>query len=197
VPHESAFEHAECLLLLGQRMPHRSAEPNLQRGETLAAAGYAAGRASLGQASRQPVERLCVFLDRAPAAARSDVWSDAYAYTVDAWQRTVLFWDALRQRGDIYLEHRRAGKPPVLRFPYEILIDGRTLEHPVNYALLRILPRDDVPEDAYSTAGNRGQYVIVVPSHDVVIVRRGLDYGRQGFNRWDLTREVLKAIAVE
>jgi CubicO group peptidase (beta-lactamase class C family) len=53
--------------------------------------------------------------------------------------------------------------------------------------------RDDVPKDAFSTAGNRGQYVIVVPSHDLVIVRRGLDYGRQGFNRWDLTREVLKA----
>jgi CubicO group peptidase (beta-lactamase class C family) len=54
--------------------------------------------------------------------------------------------------------------------------------------------RTDVPADAYSTAGNRGQYVIVVPSHDLVIVRRGLDYGRQGFNRWDLTREVLKAV---
>ena len=54
--------------------------------------------------------------------------------------------------------------------------------------------RDDVPADAYSTAGNRGQYVVIVPSHDLVIVRRGLDYGRQGFNRWDLTREVLKAI---
>lgn len=53
--------------------------------------------------------------------------------------------------------------------------------------------RSDVPADAYSTAGNRGQYVIVVPSHDLVIVRRGLDYGRQGFNRWDLAREVLKA----
>jgi len=53
--------------------------------------------------------------------------------------------------------------------------------------------RTDVPTDAYSTAGNRGQYVIVVPSHDLVIVRRGLDYGRQGFDRWDLTREVLKA----
>jgi len=53
--------------------------------------------------------------------------------------------------------------------------------------------RDDVPRDAYSTAGNRGQYVIVVPSHDLVIVRRGLDFGRQGFNRWDLTREILKA----
>jgi len=57
--------------------------------------------------------------------------------------------------------------------------------------------RTDVPKTAYSTAGNRGQYVIVVPTHDLVIVRRGLDYGRQGFNRWDLTREVLKAVQVE
>jgi CubicO group peptidase (beta-lactamase class C family) len=56
--------------------------------------------------------------------------------------------------------------------------------------------RADVPKDAYSTSGNRGQYVIVVPSHDLVIVRRGLDYGRQGFNRWDLTREVLKSVRV-
>lgn len=55
--------------------------------------------------------------------------------------------------------------------------------------------RTDVPKDAYATSGNRGQYVIVVPSHDLVIVRRGLDYGKQGFNRWDLTREVLKAIS--
>ena len=54
--------------------------------------------------------------------------------------------------------------------------------------------RNDVPEDTYSTSGNRGQYVVVVPTHDLVIVRRGLDYGRQGFSRWSLTREVLKAI---
>lgn len=54
--------------------------------------------------------------------------------------------------------------------------------------------RTDVPRDAYSTAGNRGQYVVVIPSRDTVIVRRGLDYGKQGFDNWDLTREVLKAI---
>jgi CubicO group peptidase (beta-lactamase class C family) len=54
--------------------------------------------------------------------------------------------------------------------------------------------RTDVPKSAYSTAGNRGQYVVVVPSHDLVIVRRGLDYGRQGFDQWDLLREVLKAM---
>ena len=57
--------------------------------------------------------------------------------------------------------------------------------------------RNDVPKSAYSTAGNRGQYVVIVPSHDTVIVRRGLDYGEQGFDRWDLTREVLKAIEVD
>jgi CubicO group peptidase (beta-lactamase class C family) len=54
--------------------------------------------------------------------------------------------------------------------------------------------RNDVPKDAYSTSGNRGQYTIVVPTHDLVIVRRGLDYGRQGFDRWGLTREVIRAI---
>ncbi len=54
--------------------------------------------------------------------------------------------------------------------------------------------KGDVPPDAYSTAGNRGQFVVVVPSKNLVIVRRGLDWGRQGFDRWDLTREVLKAI---
>jgi CubicO group peptidase (beta-lactamase class C family) len=55
--------------------------------------------------------------------------------------------------------------------------------------------RSDVPKDAYSTNGNRGQFVVVVPTHQLVIVRQGLDYGRQGFDRWSLTREVLKAIA--
>lgn len=54
--------------------------------------------------------------------------------------------------------------------------------------------RTDVPSNAYTTNGNRGQYTVIVPSHDLVIVRRGLDYGQQGFNPWDLTHEVLKAI---
>ena len=55
--------------------------------------------------------------------------------------------------------------------------------------------RKDIPADTYSTAGNRGQYAVVVPSYDLVIVRRGLDWlpGQHPFDRWDLTREVLKA----
>ncbi len=55
--------------------------------------------------------------------------------------------------------------------------------------------RKDVPPDAYAAAGNRGQYIVVVPSYDLVIVRRGLDWlpREHSFPRWDLTREVLKA----
>ena len=55
--------------------------------------------------------------------------------------------------------------------------------------------RTDIPADAYSTAGHRGQFTVVVPSYDLVIVRRGLDWlpGQHRFSQWDLTREILKA----
>ena len=55
--------------------------------------------------------------------------------------------------------------------------------------------RDDIPADAYSTAGNRGQFTVVVPSQDLVIVRRGLDWlpATHRFSQWDLAREVLEA----
>lgn len=68
------------------------------------------------------------------------VFTDAFAYAVDAQQRTVLFLDTLRRRGNTFVEHESAGCPPVLAFEYETLIDGRDLERPVNYALVRIIP---------------------------------------------------------
>ena len=52
-----------------------------------------------------------------------------------------------------------------------------------------------LPKDAFAAAGNRCQYVNVAPSHDLVIVRKGLDFGGQGFNPWDLLGEVLKAVS--
>lgn len=54
--------------------------------------------------------------------------------------------------------------------------------------------RTDVPQDAYTMAGAQGQYAIVVPSHDLVIVRRGLDSGAPGFPTWDLVAQVIKAL---
>lgn len=63
---------------------------------------------------------------------------DVVAYQRDLLERTILFWDTLRQRADNMLEHQRAGLPPLLDFKYETLLDARRFEHPVNYALLRI-----------------------------------------------------------
>jgi pimeloyl-ACP methyl ester carboxylesterase len=73
--------------------------------------------------------------------------AQALSYWVDSWQRTVLFWDVLRERGNIFLEHEKEGKPPVLVFEYDIVVDGRTLEQPANYALVRIKPPAEHPTD--------------------------------------------------
>ena len=64
--------------------------------------------------------------------------TEAGEYLVDSWQRSLLFIDTLRQRGNNYLEHLQKGQPPVLTFPYTVVMDGRNLERPVNYALVRI-----------------------------------------------------------
>ena len=69
-----------------------------------------------------------------------DFWRDASAYWLDVTQRSILFWDTLRQRGNNWLEHEKAGKPPLLDFDWETVADGRTFDKPVNYALVRILP---------------------------------------------------------
>ncbi|HPQ72314.1 MAG TPA: DUF3141 domain-containing protein, partial [bacterium] len=65
-------------------------------------------------------------------------------YWTDFWQRTILFWDVLRQRSNQYYEHKAMKIPNVLRFEAEVLIDGRQLERPVNYGLARIKPPEGV-----------------------------------------------------
>ena len=49
-------------------------------------------------------------------------------------RRAVLFWDVMRKRGDNFLESTGKGGPPVLFFDYDVLIEGRTLDPPCNYA---------------------------------------------------------------
>jgi len=66
--------------------------------------------------------------------------SDAASYLIDAWQRMILTWDVLRERGNQSLAHLQSGKPPVLVFDYETVLDGRALPRPANYALLRVKP---------------------------------------------------------
>lgn len=63
---------------------------------------------------------------------------ELFEYQRDFYERTLLFWDTLRQRANNMLDHERAGLPPLLDFKYETLLDARRFDRPANYALLRI-----------------------------------------------------------
>ena len=70
---------------------------------------------------------------------------DGAEYVNDAWQRSVLYADVMRQRGNQYHEHLQEDVPHVLNFPYEPVMSGHDLARPVNYWLVRILPPDGNP----------------------------------------------------
>ncbi len=106
--------------------------------------------------------------------------AQATAYAVDAWQRSVLFADVMRQRGNQYQAHLQERAPNVLDFGAELILDGRTLPRPVNYGLVRI----DVPGDLESARdrtdghdpGRKRPFVVVDP-------RAGHGPGIGGFKR--------------
>src|SRR5215471_14910411 len=66
--------------------------------------------------------------------------SDFLDYWVDAWQRSILLLDVLRQRGNNCAAHNARTAPHVLSFEVELVLDGRALQRPVNYGLVRIVP---------------------------------------------------------
>ncbi|RGP40971.1 6-aminohexanoate-oligomer exohydrolase [Altererythrobacter insulae] len=53
---------------------------------------------------------------------------------------------------------------------------------------------EGIPDDAFAARGNRGQYIVIVPSRNVVIVRRGEDMVGTRFNIAAFTRDVLAAL---
>src|SRR5437016_2530692 len=98
-------------------------------------------------------------------AKQAQVSSDVFGllgaatdYATDAAQRTVLFWDVMRQRGNQYRQHLAETVPNVLTYEAELIIDGRTLKRPVNYGLVRIVPPKGVTVDP-----RRRPFVIVDP----------------------------------
>src|ERR1700751_1550577 len=94
----------------------------------------------------------------APGGPLSGLVASAVEYVRDAGQRSVLFLDVLRRRGDQYREHLGQTAPHVLQYAAELIIDGRKLNEPVNYALVRIVPPKDVEIDLH-----RRPFVVVDP----------------------------------
>jgi pimeloyl-ACP methyl ester carboxylesterase len=102
---------------------------------------------------------LATFREAArPPVAPLSLWQDWAAYLTDTAQRSTLYWDTMRRRGNQWLERERQGNPPVLHFDSEIVLDAREFERPVNYALLRIVPPEGVVVDP-----RRRPYVIIDP----------------------------------
>ena len=71
----------------------------------------------------------------------------ALEYAIDTWQRNVLYADVMRQRGNQYQRHMSKQAPNVLSMKAEVVLDGRSLERPVNYILTRITPPKSMPID--------------------------------------------------
>ncbi|MCG6892030.1 MAG: DUF3141 domain-containing protein [Desulfobacteraceae bacterium] len=76
-------------------------------------------------------------------------------YSIDTFQRTVLYADTIRRRGNDWLRHNAEGMPPVLVFPWEMVVDGRRFRRPVNYALVRILDRRSPAASPEGAEGRR------------------------------------------
>ena len=98
-----------------------------------------------GQASNEPASYFGQF-------------GPPFDYMIDAAQRTVLFWDVLRQRGNQYREHLAETAPHVLEYDVELVLDGRAFARPVNYALVRIIPPASV-----EVSTTRRPFVVVDP----------------------------------
>ena len=52
-----------------------------------------------------------------------------------------------------------------------------------------------LPSGTFTTAGNKGQYVTVVPGHDLVIVRTGVDPEGKRFEQPRLVADVVLALS--
>src|SRR5687768_282615 len=65
---------------------------------------------------------------------------EAGSYGLDAVERWFLFLDVMRQRSERYREQTAKLAPHVLKFDFELIMDGQKLPRPVNYVLVRMKP---------------------------------------------------------
>ncbi|MEO0784655.1 MAG: serine hydrolase [Pseudomonadota bacterium] len=108
----------------------------------------------------------------------------------------------LARIGELYLNNGRWGDEQILHPEWRDFVTTPAPAQPASgefgygagFWLLPDAP--GVPEDAFAGMGHRGQYLVVVPSRGVVIVRRGYDEsgGRYRFDITGFTRDVIGAI---
>ncbi|MEL6568351.1 MAG: serine hydrolase [Pseudomonadota bacterium] len=107
----------------------------------------------------------------------------------------------LARIGQLYLNNGRWGDEQILHpewldfvmAPAPAQPEANDFGYGAGFWLLPDAP--GVPADAFAAMGHRGQYVVIVPSRDVVIVRRGYDpSGEYRFDITGFTRDIVGAI---
>lgn len=143
----------------------------------------------MSKSNSVPSQKIWPWLEKIPAwnqpqqpdpAAAMAAGGPLAQFMLDSYQRSVLFLDVLRQRGDEQREITSRPMATVLTFNHEILMSGRSLPRPINYSLSRI-----IPPVGYSTDLTKRPVVVVDP-------RAGQGPGIGGFKT---TSEIGDALA--
>jgi pimeloyl-ACP methyl ester carboxylesterase len=93
-----------------------------------------------------------------PVETLPGIFATALEYLLDTGQRSILFLDVMRRRGEQYRKHLAETVPHVLNYEVELIADGRNLKRPVNYVLVRIKPPGGVEIDL-----TRRPFVVIDP----------------------------------
>jgi len=95
-------------------------------------------------ASNDTLPSMAAMMNLNPALQAWRPWGE---YMTDVAQRTILYWDVMRQRSTQYYEEKSKAVPHALSFDAELVLDARTFDKPVNYLLARIKPARGVALD--------------------------------------------------
>ena len=70
--------------------------------------------------------------------------------------------------------------------------EGRNFGYGATFWLMN--KSEGIPKDTFAAFGNRGQYLVIIPSLDTAIVRRGYDTRETRFDIEAFTKDIVKAL---
>ncbi|VXC55232.1 serine hydrolase domain-containing protein [Sphingomonas sp. 8AM] len=151
-------------------------------------------RSTLGDARYRALpQRLFATLGMRHTVVQSD-WNDDYIASSDIWTtardlaRLGQFW-----LQDGVWQGRRLLPAGWMRYMTTAKAPQPERSEGYGASIWLFGPAQGLPTGSYSAQGNRGQYVMVVPSHRLVVVRRGEDPGAARFDVARFTADVIAA----
>lgn len=151
-------------------------------------------RSVAGFLERHPPAELFDRLGMVDTTAETD-WRGDYMLSSQVWSTAR----DLARLGQLYLQDGVWEGQRVLPAHWRAYVSGPSGPQPTGafgygatFWLMNNSP--GVPSDAIAAFGNRGQYVVIVPSRGIVLVRRGEDPAGRGFDVAAFTRDALMGL---